>query len=75
MEVDPQGTRVLFRMQTGDGFEWRASPVVFDSIGARHIAGKLKILGIEVVVCPDDEFEEKGIPRTFNASGYFDFSI
>ncbi|MEK9744322.1 MAG: hypothetical protein VW493_10535 [Gammaproteobacteria bacterium] len=71
MAADPPSTRVLFRMETRGNFEWRVSPVVFDSIGARHIAGKLKVLGIAVVVCPDDEFEEKGLPMTFNAGEYF----
>ena len=61
-------------MQTNDNFEWRVSPVTFDSIGARHIALKLKILGIGVVVCPDDEYVEKGVPVTFNAREYFEES-
>ncbi len=74
MENHDSRARILFRMQTNDNFEWRVSPVTFDSIGARHIALKLTILGIGVVVCPDDEFVEKGVPVTFNAREYFEDS-
>ncbi|MGA0343286.1 MAG: hypothetical protein ACO3RT_04135 [Arenicellales bacterium] len=73
MAADPPSTRVLFRMQTGKNYEWRVSPVVFDSLGARHIAGKLQILGIGVVVCPEDEFDEKGLPSTYDADQYFEY--
>ena len=74
MDNHDSQARILFRMQTNDNFEWRVSPVTFDSIGARHIALKLKILGIGVVVCPDDEYVEKGVPITFNAREYFEES-
>ncbi|MCP4952584.1 MAG: hypothetical protein GY922_12150 [Proteobacteria bacterium] len=74
MENHDSQARILFRMQTNDNFEWRVSPVTFDSIGARHIALKLKILGIGVVVCPDDEYVQKGVPITFNAQEYFEES-
>tara|TARA_B100000676_G_C17914159_1_gene751705 strand:- start:359 stop:493 length:135 start_codon:yes stop_codon:yes gene_type:complete len=44
---------------------------VLDSLSARHLALKLKSLGIEALVCPSDEFEEKGLPATYRAQEYF----
>ena len=74
MENHDSRARILFRMQTNNNFEWRVSPVTFDLIGARHIALKLTMLGIGVVVCPDDEYVGKGVPVTFNAQEYFEDS-
>ena len=66
-----QTTRVLYRMQTGKSFEWRACAHALDSLSARYLALKLKSLGIEALVCPSDEFEEKGLPVTYKAQEYF----
>ncbi|MCH1521996.1 MAG: hypothetical protein L7T80_04130 [Arenicellales bacterium] len=64
-------TRVLYRMQAGKDFEWRVYANALDSLGARRLALKLKSLGIEALVCPSDEFEEKGLPTTYRAQEYF----
>ena len=64
-------TRVLYRMQAGKDFEWRICANALDSLGARRLALKLKSLGIEALVCPSDEFEEKGLPATYRAQEYF----
>ena len=71
MAGNAEATRVLYRMQTGKSFEWRACAHALDSLSARHLAFKLKSLGIEALVCPSDEFEEKGLPVTYKAQEYF----
>ncbi len=71
MVGNTETTRVLYRMQTREGFEWRACHYALDSLSARHLALKLKSLGIEALVCPSDEFEEKGLPATYRAQEYF----
>ena len=71
MAGNAEATRVLYRMQTGKSFEWRACAHALDSLSARHLALKLKSLGIEALICPSDEFEEKGLPVTYKAQEYF----
>lgn len=58
-------------METRDGFEWLACAGALDSLSARHLVLKLKTLGIEALVCPSDEFAEKGLPVTYRAQEYF----
>lgn len=71
MAGNAKTTRVLYRIETRDGFEWLACAGALDSLSARHLALKLKSLGIQALVCPSDEFAEKGLPVTFWAQEYF----
>ena len=67
----PDTTRILYRLTTGEGFESHDFAYELDSLTARHIAMQLKGVGIEALVCPSDEFEEKGLPLTYRAHDYF----
>ena len=71
MAGNAKTTRVLYRIETRDGFEWLAFAGAFDSLSARHLALKLKTVGIEALACPSDEFAEKGLPVTYQAQEYF----
>ena len=71
MVSHPDTTRILYRLTTGEGFEWHVFAYELDSLTARHIAMQLKGVGIEALVCPSDEFEEKGLPLTYRAHDYF----
>ena len=71
MVSHPDTTRILYRLTTGDDFEWHVFAHGLDSLTARHIAMQLKGVGIEALVCPSDEFEEKGLPLTYRAHDYF----
>ncbi len=71
MAGNAKTTRVLYRIETRDGFEWLACACALDSLSARHLVLKLKTLGIEALVCPSDEFAEKGLPVTYRAQEYF----
>ena len=71
MAGNAKTTRVLYRIETRDGFEWLAVADALDSLSARHLALKLKSLGMEALACPSDEFAEKGLPVTYRAQEYF----
>ena len=71
MVSHPDTTRILYRLKTSEDFKWHVFAHELDSLTARHIALQLKGVGIEALVCPSDEFEEKGLPATYRAHDYF----
>jgi hypothetical protein len=71
MASHPDTTRILYRLKTSEDFEWHVFAHELDSLTARHIALQLKGVGIEALVCPSDEFEDKGLPLTYRAQEYF----
>ena len=71
MAGNAKTTRVLYRIETRDGFEWLAVADALEALSARHLARKLKSLGMEALACPSDEFAEKGLPVTYRAQEYF----
>jgi hypothetical protein len=64
-------SRVLYRVGEEKGFEWRVLGIPIPADGANAEAARLKSIGIEVLVCPSDEFDEKGLPGSFDAREYF----
>jgi len=67
----PDTSRIIYRIESGSRFEWHVTsgPLVLGL--ARNTALQLKSNGIEVLVCTTEEFEEKGLPETYEAEEYF----
>ena len=63
--------RILYRIEDDTRYEWRATTELLASQLARDTALQIKRNGIQILVCPEEEFNEKGLPQTYEAEEYF----
>ena len=63
--------RILYRIEDDRRYEWRTTKELLPLNIARDTALQIKRNGLEILVCPAEEFEEKGLPETYEAEEYY----
>ena len=63
--------RILYRIEDDTRYEWRATTELLAAHIARDTALQMKRNGIQILVCPEEEFDEKGLPQSYEAEEYF----
>ena len=71
MEKAQSVSRILYRIEDDRRYEWRVTTESLLLPVARDTALQMKRNGIQILVCPAEEFEEKGLPETYEAEEYF----
>jgi len=64
-------SRILYRIEDDARYEWLATAEPLALPLAWDTALQMKRNGIQILVCPEEEFDEKGLPETYEAEEYF----